>query len=338
MIYVNDGFNSLLSDKGAGIQSAVIIGLFDYYTRNISHRSCSLLSIEEPELYLHPHGRRVISYRLDNFIDGGKNQVILTTHSSEFITSAHENVNLVVVKKDPDLGTTAVNTHFLKPKEKQILVKLENSEMFFADKVILVEGGEKYILESLAKYYGLHVQPHLGENWLDAQNISIIAVGGKTEFWKYVKKLNELAIDNYVVADFDFLFDGLNDYVKHVNASSLIKEDVERLKAEIGLQKSNIPKSIDELPSESREQVGLMIEKIKDWPIHNNRLYILNGDLEYYFTDLSKGMFAGVKGKEMRAIYLVSDLVDEKNTIVDLVKADNYFGLFDLMCREISPS
>lgn len=338
MIYVNDGFNSLLSDKGAGIQSAVIIGLFDYYTRNISHRSCSLLGIEEPELYLHPHGRRVISYRLDNFVDGGKNQVILTTHSSEFITSAHENVNLVVVKKDPDLGTTAINTHFSTPKEKQILVKLENSEMFFADKVILVEGGEKYVLESLAKYYGLHVQQHLGENWLDDQNISIIAVGGKTEFWKYVKKLNELAIENYVVADFDFLFDGLNDYVKNVNASPLIKEEVERLKGKIGLQKSNIPKSIDDLTSESREQVNLIIERIKEWPIHSNRLYILKGDLEYYFTELAKSMFEGVKGKEMRAIYLVSDLVNEENTIIDFIAPGDYFGLFDLIYREMPPS
>ncbi len=210
--------------------------------------------------------------------------------------------------------------------------------MFFADKVILVEGGEKYVLESLAKYYGLHVQQHLGENWLDDQNISIIAVGGKTEFWKYVKKLNELAIENYVVADFDFLFDGLNDYVKNVNASPLIKEEVERLKGKIGLQKSNIPKSIDDLASESREQVNLIIERIKEWPIHSNRLYILKGDLEYYFTELAKSMFEGVKGKEMRAIYLVSDLVNEENTIIDFIAPGDYFGLFDLIYREMPPS
>lgn len=337
LIYVDDGFNSLLSDKGAGIQSAMVIGLFDYYTRKISHHSCSLLGIEEPELYLHPHGRRVISYRLDNFIDSGKNQVILTTHSSEFITSAHENVNLIVVKKDSDHGTIAINTHFSNPKEKQILVKLENSEMFFADIVILVEGGEKYILESLAKYYGLHIHPHLGENWLNDQNISIIAVGGKTEFWKYAKKLNELTIESYVLADFDFLFDGLNDYVKYVDASPSLKDGVERLKAKIGLQKSNNLKNIDNLPPENRDLVYSAIEMIKGWPIHNNRLYILNGDLEYYFTDLAREMFAGVKGKEMRAIYLVSDLVDEENTIVDLVKADEYFGLFDLVCGETTP-
>ena len=55
--------------------------------------------------------------------------------------------------------------------------------MFFADKIILVEGNDKYIVESVAhrvKYLNLE----LGENWLNKQNISVILVGGKGVFSK----------------------------------------------------------------------------------------------------------------------------------------------------------
>ena len=87
MLYVDDGFKSLLTDKGSGIQSAVIIGLFSYYTKYVNAVTSALLCIEEPELYLHPHARRLISDRLTDFI-GEKNQVIITTHSADFSEQA----------------------------------------------------------------------------------------------------------------------------------------------------------------------------------------------------------------------------------------------------------
>ncbi len=102
-------------------KSAVIIALFDYYIRNFAHTNGFLLAIEEPEIYLHPHGRRVISDRLDAFLDGHKNQVILTTHSPEFICSPHEDINLTVVKKDKE--TCAKNFSFKNVKTKQVLIK-----------------------------------------------------------------------------------------------------------------------------------------------------------------------------------------------------------------------
>jgi len=82
LIYVDDGFKSLLTEKGSGIQSATIIGLFTFYKRHVNTVTAALMCIEEPELYLHPHVRRVISERLNDFI-GDRNQVILTTHSAE---------------------------------------------------------------------------------------------------------------------------------------------------------------------------------------------------------------------------------------------------------------
>jgi len=210
LIYVDDGFNSKLEEKGSGIQSAVIIGLFDFYIRNIAHTNGSLLAIEEPEIYLHPQGRRVISDRLNTFLDNHKNQVILSTHSPEFICSPHEDINLIVVRKNSQ--TSAKNFDFNDIKTKQVLIKKQNAEMFFADAVILVEGAEKYILESIAEEFGNKIKINtngeekvLGKNWLNDYNISIINSGGKMEFWKYVKIFNDIEIPWLVLADFDFL-------------------------------------------------------------------------------------------------------------------------------------
>jgi len=157
MIYIDDGFRSELKEKGAGIQSAVVIGLFNYYIQNIAHNSSSLLAIEEPELYLHPQGRMVISCKLDEFVECGENknnhQVVIATHSIEFISNLDINTNLILVKKDNG-GTTVKNMEFNTPKDRQILIKKQNAEMFFADAVILVEGADKYILEEMAKEFG----------------------------------------------------------------------------------------------------------------------------------------------------------------------------------------
>jgi putative ATP-dependent endonuclease of OLD family len=219
LIYVNDGFNSELKDKGAGIQSAVIISLYDFYVRNIAHSGSSLLAVEEPELYLHPHGRRVISNRLSKFTDHGNNQVIITTHTTEFLATVQETQNIISVQKN-DAATTAKNIYFDTPKRKQILIKKQNAEMFFADAVILTEGADKYFIEEAARIFGKEKKflssegeiITLGENWLNDYNISILNCGGKAELWKYAEILNEIKIKYFVTADFDFLRNGLSEY------------------------------------------------------------------------------------------------------------------------------
>lgn len=56
------------------------------------------------------------------------------------------------------------------------------------------------IVEATARYLGKYLNKDLGENWLNEQNISIIAVGGKGEFAKYVKKLKDLNIPVFVLS------------------------------------------------------------------------------------------------------------------------------------------
>ncbi len=194
-LYVDDGVKSLLTDKGSGIQSATIIGLFSYYVKELCTNTSALLCVEEPELYLHPHARRVISKRLDAF-SGENNQVVITTHSSEFLNSSHSGLNVIQVERDRDSGTTAKNLNL--NDRKSIMLDSRYNEIFFAEKVIVCEGFDSYVLEWVARNCISHD--------LDEMNVSIIPVGGKDNLIKVAGMIQKrLNIQVYIVSDFDFL-------------------------------------------------------------------------------------------------------------------------------------
>jgi putative ATP-dependent endonuclease of OLD family len=194
VLYVDDGFKSLLTDKGSGIQSAVIIGLFSYYTRHVNAVTSALLCIEEPELYLHPHARRLISDRLTDFI-GDKNQVIITTHSAEFLRTSGEDVNVIALSKDATGHTNSTSVNL--KDYARILVHEFSSEMFFAEKVVVCEGYDDFVLRTVAK--------EIFPKQLDAQNISVISAAGKDNFSNIVQLVMKLGIKCHILADFDYL-------------------------------------------------------------------------------------------------------------------------------------
>ncbi len=194
VIYVDDGFKSQLVDKGSGIQSATIIGLFNYYVKNIATKTSALLCIEEPELYLHPHARRVISDKLDAFLENNKNQVIITTHSSEFIRTTKEDMNIIFVKKEKSGCTIALPIEI--KNYKRLLLDNNQNELFFADKVVVCEGFDNYILRWIAQ------EKFTGK--LDEENVSIISVGGKDKIDDLTKMVLNMGIECYVFADFDY--------------------------------------------------------------------------------------------------------------------------------------
>ncbi|HEX7828798.1 MAG TPA: AAA family ATPase [Thermoanaerobaculia bacterium] len=191
-IYVDDGFNSLLSDKGAGIQSATIIGLFSYFTRNVNVATSALLCVEEPELYLHPHARRVVSARLDEFVRSGSNQVVVTTHSTEFIAALND-LNVILVRKS---GSETTAAGIDAKKIRKSLFDAHQAELYFADKVILCEGLDAPVLRAVAN----NLYPGL----LDSQNVTVVGVGGKGRLAILAKAIVSLGLQCFILADFDF--------------------------------------------------------------------------------------------------------------------------------------
>jgi predicted ATP-dependent endonuclease of OLD family len=193
VLYLDDGFRSPLVDKGAGIQSATIIGLFNFYTHHVNTTASALLCIEEPELYLHPHARRVVSDRLDQFLERGRHQVILTTHSTEFVRTTRPDVRILRMHRNG--GDSVCQTVTLK-ELRQLILNPNQNEVLFADKAIICEGYDEYALRFVADEF------FRGE--LDSNNVSIVAVGGKDQFRQCVEFTLKLGIKPYILADFDF--------------------------------------------------------------------------------------------------------------------------------------
>jgi predicted ATPase len=223
VVYVDDGFKSLLTNKGAGIQSATILSLFSYYTKQINTTGSALLCVEEPELYLHPHARRVISDTLDDFLDNNRNQVILTTHGVEFLRTANATFNILLVRKRLENGTFA---RVLDAREfLDLLINNNQNELFFADKVILCEGLDEHIFRAAAD--------ELFPGELDRQNVSIVSLGDKNRIVKMSRVILKLGIDTYVLSDFDFL---LRDTTKPEGYETKAHPSIEHLPIEFFAQ------------------------------------------------------------------------------------------------------
>lgn len=231
-LFVNDGIDRPLHEKGTGIQSAIIISLFSLYCNNF-HNNSSLLIAEEPELFLHPQARRVISAELDKFLISSieqPRQLIISTHSTEYLRNV-EPYNIIRVYKDAE-HNCSIAKQLDQETSQQITTELKrflwsnNTELFFADKVVLVEGGEVYLIPSIVDKLKAFKQ------LLDYQNITVSRVNGKGSFLTYVKMLQCFDIEFMILGDLDCFKDEVPKLVKHLNIEA-IKESVGKVKAAI---------------------------------------------------------------------------------------------------------
>lgn len=328
LLYVDDGFNSLLTEKGSGIQSMVIIGLFSYYIKKIAVSGSALLVVEEPELYLHPHARRVLAKRLNNFAEGGKDQVIVTTHSHELLDISSPNTHIIRIHKGTDKITRAYNVGFSDAKSLKVILRQDNSEVFFADKVILVEGTEQYVLREFGKCYGKYY--YSNPDWLDEKNISIIEVGGKKQFLAYTSILSKLHVDWYVMADFDFLCDGITDFLRGQFGEAKAKPLIDKLNGKQIV--ANNLKNIAEICNEDIRKSAIdFIEKLQ-----RLNIFILKGELEAYLTDdakkelkLDKHPKQYRKGESI--IDLIFNVLSDDKPITMLVDCHDFLPLLDAL-------
>lgn len=290
-IYVDDGYNSELTEKGSGIQSATIIGLFNYYTHHVNTTTSALLCVEEPELYLHPHARRVISSRLDDFM-AERHQVVLTTHSPEFIRTTADALNVILVRKD---GTATTATSIRLQDFRRVVIASDHGELFFADKVILCEGLDAHIIRFIADA--------LYPGKLDEQNISVLAVGGKNQIPEWCKLVVHLGIKCFLLADFDFLLrDGQDARMRYNAQAHKSLGDVHvsffQQPCTFGISGSKVQSSIAKVRTrlkaadERRFYTAKHIREIADEDLHSGLermrqggVCILPGEIEDLFLD-----------------------------------------------------
>lgn len=333
LIYVDDGFKSLLTDKGSGIQSATIMGLFTYYVNNVNTVTAALLCIEEPELYLHPHARRVVSRRLSEFV-GTRNQVILTTHSAEFLRTDGEEVHVLSVKHDLENGTHCVAVD-LKDFSDVILGEAV-TEIFFADAVIVCEGFDDYVIRALGNEYDA--------GGLDRKNISVVSVGGKDLLHKLVRLVMKLGTKCYLVADFDYLLRDKGEDRKAHNAKahesilSLPREFFQQ-ECTFGGNGADVYRKIQKLRSRiKRESIAAFytakrlsectdkgVEEVLT-ELRTNGVLVLSGQIEDACTD---GTFAATKKLTMERIFRLNRRLARGVNIVDVFDGTEFTKFFD---------
>lgn len=185
---------------GSGIQSAVVISLLQAY-REIRKDNAVLL-FEEPELYLHPHGRRHL-FRLLCDLEAHGTQVIYTTHSQDFVDLWRvQDVRLASKTLSEGTVVTAPQGDLPGLDDRKRLkftrqFSAPRNELFFAKSVVIVEGQtEQTAIEMCAE-----MKP--GGLDLDRLDCSVIEAGGKTGIPLIVRVARALGLPFLVVYDTD---------------------------------------------------------------------------------------------------------------------------------------
>lgn len=230
-VWVDDGVRTDIKRKGHGLQRALTVALIqvvakrafaaidnennkDQGTRKVSNSKYFIF--EEPELYLHPQAQRSLFDSLVGLSESGS-QVILCTHSSGLI-DVERYKSIYIAAKDNGSDETKVKqcTDELfegdakKDFNLSYWINPDRGELFFASKVILLEGAtEKTIFPLMAKKMGVF-----------RYDYTLIDCGAKGNIPLYVELLNKFQIPYVAVYDHDHQLSKSPDAIASANTST----------------------------------------------------------------------------------------------------------------------
>jgi len=266
-IYMNDGVDTLVSEKGHGLQRYFMVSLFKIWAETLlvknkeeflkksddDNKSKKIVpaisnsvyfAIEEPELFLHPQYQDLMQNYLLKIANTDNHQIILNTHAPNFIDfNDYKSVAKVLKSKNGAYEATTI----LQPiEEKDYTLKVKDiihaygkdyykihrineinlsyymnpnrSELFFADKVVLVEGEtEKILLQRWADYFFPDlVAKRVTTTYVDCN--------GKFNMQLYQEMLDGFQIPYVIIIDddkgsSDRKMGGLNYHIKRIAES-----------------------------------------------------------------------------------------------------------------------
>lgn len=273
-VWVNDGQKTDISRKGHGLQRSLIFALIKSWAAylkleretkaeeeassdeiTVSKRKSSdstYFFFEEPELYLHPQAQKELYSSLKE-LSLSNNQIVLSTHSASFLDLEDYKSICIVNKVDVTNGSKVrqFTTDIFEGDDKTNFnlvywINPERSELFFAKKVILVEGAtDKTIIPRLAKATG-----HFNYEY------TVIECGGKDSIKLYIKLLNSFRIPYVVVYDKDHqVYKDINGH----NSADISSEGIEEV-INYAVGKSVI------LVNDIEEEIGIMERNEKAKP------------------------------------------------------------------------
>ncbi|MGE4572607.1 MAG: ATP-dependent endonuclease, partial [Candidatus Izemoplasmatales bacterium] len=160
-----------------------------------------LIIIDEPEIHLHPIWQKLLLTLIYDLKDEYDIQFIFASHSGTFITYNSLKDIFRIYKDDDNSSRIIKPDEVIAEKDLIHMINTTNNNLlFFADIVILVEGiADKIIFEKILWKVKMDLS-------LDLE-VVIVNVNGKNWFARYQNLLNVFEIQNFVIADFDYLIE-----------------------------------------------------------------------------------------------------------------------------------
>jgi predicted ATP-dependent endonuclease of OLD family len=193
--YVPENVDAL----GTGMQRIIVSNIIKMNSES-NNKDATILLFEEPEANMHPEAIADMSYNLREFAKKDNQQVIATTHSSQLVSEDIMDMRgLIRVEKQNGLTKIYQNNipdTELESAKNIVYFDRPRSDIFFARKVILVEGPTEYRLYNYLKQRG-----DLPRSL--TQNVTVVDTVGKWAMPYFQKILNNYNIRHSVLYDTD---------------------------------------------------------------------------------------------------------------------------------------
>jgi len=173
----------------------ILLGILSYRAQG------QLVIIDEPELHLHATWQRLMVDLLERLNEKSRSQFLIATHSGAFINRDR----IPYVKRVAQISNTSkissIDETDINDVDNKIhmINSTNNEKIFFADKVVLVEGPtDRIIFQSLIN--------NILAQRDELVSIEVLDVGGKGLFDDYSGLLDAMSVPYFIIGDRDYAY------------------------------------------------------------------------------------------------------------------------------------